>query len=160
MNNLVLLICFIFKNLSIALYNINKTNLSTYNKIFKQSIRIAKQHYYFKCFDKYKNDIKSTWKSISGIIYKSKPNTYPDFFIENGRKLYDKKIIANKFNSYFTDIGPNLAEQISTTSDKEFTSFLKNKPTSKLCFEEVNESTISKRNFLKPGAPQMSFPGF
>ena len=98
----------------------------------------------FKCFDKYKNDIKNTWKTISGIICKSKPNTYPDFFIENDRKLYDEKIIANKFNSYSTDIGPNLAERISTTSDKDFTSFLKNKPTSKLCFEEINESTISK----------------
>ena len=78
---------------------------------------MAKQHYYFQCSNKYKNDIKNTWKTISGIICKSKPNAYPDFFIENGRKLYDKKIIANKFNSYFTDIGPNLAEQIPQTKN-------------------------------------------
>ena len=71
-------------------YSIKKPNLSTYNKTLKQSIKIAKQHYYFKCFDKYKNDIKNTRKTISGIMCKSKPNTYPDFFIENGRKLYAK----------------------------------------------------------------------
>ena len=108
-----------------------------YEEIKKQNIIII-----LNALINIKNDIKNTWTTISGIICKSKPNTYPYFFIENGRKLYDKKIIANKFNSYFTDTGPN--QLISTTSDKELTSFLKNKPTSKLCFEEVNESTMSK----------------
>ena len=31
---------------------------------------------------------------------------YPEFFEIDGNKVYDKKAIANKFNSYFTNIGP------------------------------------------------------
>ena len=42
-------------------YNIHKTNLSTYNRILKQSIGIAKNRYYSSCFQRYKNDIKKTW---------------------------------------------------------------------------------------------------
>ena len=47
-------------------YNINEINVSTYrpNRITKQNIRIAKQFYYYKCFDKYKTDIKNSWKTI------------------------------------------------------------------------------------------------
>jgi exonuclease III len=42
-----------------------KINLRTYNRILKKLIREAKKQYYQSCFDKYKNDIKKTWDTIT-----------------------------------------------------------------------------------------------
>ena len=84
-----------------------KIYLRTYNEILKRSIRIAKINYYSSCFNKYKNDIKKTWQTISGIMNrKHTDSTYPKFFEINGVKIMDKIEIANKFNQYFTNIGP------------------------------------------------------
>ena len=40
----------------------------------------------------------------------------------------DKIDIANKFNQYFSNIGPDLANNICHSSEKEVNDFLLNKP--------------------------------
>ena len=45
---------------------------------------------------------------------------YPEFFEKDGNKVYDKKEIANTFNSYFTNIGPQLARDIHDVTGKKF----------------------------------------
>ena len=45
---------------------------------------------------------------------------YPEFFNINNTKIYDKNKIANHFNQFFTNIGHNLAEQISTDSNLNY----------------------------------------
>ncbi len=47
--------------LSVDFYRL-KINLNTYNKILKNSIRLAKKYYYEKIFSKFKNDIRANWK--------------------------------------------------------------------------------------------------
>ena len=54
------------------LYNILKTNLLTYNKILKEKIKQAKSQHHHHIFDKYKKDIKNTWKTIKEIMNKNK----------------------------------------------------------------------------------------
>jgi len=46
------------------LYNTLKVNLTTYNRILRQNIRLAKKTYYNSQFDKYKNDIKKISLSL------------------------------------------------------------------------------------------------
>ena len=43
-------------------------NLKTYNRILKNSIRLAKRIYYEKVFAKFKDDIRATWKTINEIL--------------------------------------------------------------------------------------------
>ena len=50
------------------LYETFKTNLSNFNKILKRNIRKAKAMYYNGQFQKFKKDIKITWKTIKDII--------------------------------------------------------------------------------------------
>ena len=81
-------------------------------------MRIAKINYHSSCFNKYKNDIKETWLTNSDIMNKKHTGTtYPEFFEMNGVTIVDKIDIANKFNQYFTNIGPYLANNISHSSD-------------------------------------------
>ncbi len=58
-------------NQGTAEYNILKQNLSTFNVILKKAIKQAKINYNNNIFDKYKNDIKKTWKNIAEILNKS-----------------------------------------------------------------------------------------
>ena len=48
-------------------YSQSKLNLSTYNRILKNSISSAKKLHYGKCFSRYKSDIKNTWKTINSL---------------------------------------------------------------------------------------------
>ena len=55
-----------------ANYDTININLKTYNGILKTSIRAAKQAYFELCFNRFKNDIKNTWKTINDILSKTK----------------------------------------------------------------------------------------
>ena len=90
-----------------------KINLRTYNKILKRNIKQAKKAYYQETFQKHKNDIKFTWRIIKDILNKSqKQKKLPDTFLVDVKLISDKLIIAKQFNSYFSNIGQNLASEI------------------------------------------------
>ena len=46
-------------------YDILYTNIQTYNKILKRSIREVKQRFLESTFNRYKSDIRNTWKTIN-----------------------------------------------------------------------------------------------
>ena len=85
-------------------------NLKTYNGILRRSIRVAKTMYYHTTFEKCKHDIKETWSTILKNIQKTTTGgKLPDYFKIDGNIVNDKHVIANKFNTCFTNIGPTLA---------------------------------------------------
>ena len=57
--------------------------------------------------------MKGTWKILNTIIRKGKRSSnYPDSFIHNSATVKNKKDIANGFNDFFVNVGPNLAKCI------------------------------------------------
>ena len=56
-----------------------KTNFCTYNRILRNCIRIVKTNYYHNIFDKYRNDIKSTWTKINEIMRRGTESKFPEF---------------------------------------------------------------------------------
>jgi hypothetical protein len=89
--------------------------------------------YYEEQLIKYKHDAKMIWKTLINNILnrKTKKTTLPEQFIDNmsSSKIDDPKKIANKFNDYFVNIGPNLAKKIrntNTTFDKYLTESISN----------------------------------
>ena len=68
---------------------------------------------------------------------------YPEFFNINNTKIYDKiRLQTVSINS--TNIGHNLADQISTDSNLNYGDFLLDKTESRLHFETVSEDYVSK----------------
>ena len=53
-------------------------------------------------------------------------------------------IIVNKFNDYFTNIGPNLANQISKSENKYFKDYINTKHDSVFTFHEISNMDIVK----------------
>ena len=126
------------------LYNTLKTNFQTYNRILKRSIRSAKRQYYHSKFDKSKGDIKATWKDIREVINAKNDDPIPEFFVLDGQNLTDPKSIANKFNEYFINIGPALAEQIQRPTGLHFRKYLTTNINTGFQFHNVNEQYVSK----------------
>ena len=94
-------------------YNILKTNLKTYCTILKRNIRLAKKkNIILIMFYKSKNDSKKTWKQINDLIYNRNQNKLNNYFKGNDSILTDHTDIANNGNSYFMNIGLNLANKI------------------------------------------------
>ena len=119
----------------------NKSRYIRYRNILTSSLRLAKQSYYSKQFDKYKFDVKSTWKVINEAL-KTKTNTDPPKqILKDGLQIDDPQAMAEAFNDFFVNLGPNLASKIPD-SQTEFHSFLENRNSQSLFFAPAVEEEI------------------
>ena len=121
------------------------------------SIRKSKNDYFKLFFDKNRNNTTLIWKGIWQLItLKPKSKAHPNIVKVKGKDITNPIEIANAFNNFFINIGPNLSKTILESS-KPFKNFLKNsslnsflvKPTSE---DEVNKliSQLNKGKALDP----------
>ncbi len=128
---------------SIEYQNID-TNLKTFNAILKKTIRLAKKSYYEALFNKYKSDIKGTWKTINEILNKTKRKSkFPSYFRDGNEIVTGKIAIANHFNTFFTNIGPKLSNLINPPDNMNFQTFLKKQIDHNFSFKLVDSEIIS-----------------
>ena len=83
-------------------------------KIYKNKLtnilRYCEREYYNKSLELHKKDIKRTWKILNEVINKRcKSNSFSTNFIEDGIEITNKQEIAEGFNNFFVNIGPELA---------------------------------------------------
>ena len=128
-----------------------KQNIQTYNTIIKNSIHLSKTKHHTEVFTKYKDDIKNTWKHISSLITKSSRKELNQIRIKinvSGKdteiKIKDKLTMANEFNNFYANIGPQLASAIDTSNKAPFDSYLKSPATSNFKFEPYTIDDTTK----------------
>ena len=93
------------------------------NKLTK-IIRASEKQYYQKKLLDVKDNMSRTWKLLNSMLYRNiKCGALSEMEI-NGKLVNDKLDIANNFNNFFTNIGPNLASKISKTN-ANYNQFLK-----------------------------------
>ena len=86
---------------------------------------IVKKDFYYNEFSKYKNDIRKTWDTLKEVINKKTfKSDFPSNFLLDGAEKTGSKNIADKFNEYFTEIGPILARSIDTVNKTPFDSYI------------------------------------
>ena len=116
------------------------THLRTYNIILKCCILIANKLHYEQLFHKYKykykQDIKQTWCTINVILNNSRTThaIQDSFHGNNDRNITETSEMANTFNSFLTQVGPQLANKIDI-------------PQGKKSFRLSNETSNSTFNF-------------
>lgn len=126
-------------------YQTLKTNLNTFNTIMKRTIRAAKKSYYESLFNKYKNDMKGTWKTINEILNRTKrKNKFPKIFRDGNELVTGKLAIVNHFNSFFTNIGPKLSNLIKSPNNMTFATYLKNRINHNLQFKLITPDEVGK----------------
>ena len=89
-------------------------------------------------------DSKTKWKILNNITKRSKNKTSTITELKQDNKVIkDPKDIADSFNKFFTNIGPNLAEKIKV-SQKSPLEYLKNRQTNNFEFEPISEIGTEK----------------
>ena len=127
------------------LYCTLHTNLRTFRSILQRNIKLAKLNYYGNKFNKNVSNTKQTWSTINEILNKcNNKKEFPTYFTINSVEIRNKSEIANNFNSFFSNIGPDLSKKISVTSEKNVNTFLKKKVTVNFDFEPATIASIQK----------------
>ena len=126
-------------------YELLKCNFKIYNRYLNQCIRNAKKDYYAREFNKYKGDIRKTWDILKDILNKKKVKcTFPAYFLSENEHVSGAQNIANKFNEYLTNIGPDLARSINTANKAPFDSYLNTPCSNSFLFQYTNPTDIVK----------------
>ena len=127
-------------------------NLRTYNNILKRSIRTAKTLYFEITFQKFKYDIRITWKTLNYILSRNKAkDTLPTKLRGNinANDITNTLDIANTLNNFFISIGRNLAQNINYSGDKKDSYYLKTYH-KKICkikeIEQENKKTVINKS--------------
>ena len=96
-------------------------NTRIMKNLFEKLRKKGKQSYYSSLIVECKNDSKKTWQVMKEITgKKSRPlNNLPKMLKTESGSIYDQEQIANKFNKFFTNVGPELASKIPDV-DKSF----------------------------------------
>ena len=96
-------------------------------------------------FTKYKGNIRKTWDTLKDILNKKKgKSTFPAYFLSENEHVSGAQNIANKFNEYFTNIGPDLARSINTANKAPFDSYLNTPCSNSFLFQYTNPTDIAK----------------
>ena len=105
----------------------------------------AKKNYYCQEISSQKFNPKRAWRSINNLLGKQNKQTVVNELKIGQENLNDPKDIAKAFNKYFSNIGPNLASKILSTSDN-FRFILKQPDQSflHLHMSQLHMSTIEK----------------
>ena len=83
-----------------------------YKRNLYKRLRNAKRSYFDSKLDESKSNKKKYWEIIRELTKGTTGLQYPPYFNEGGQVIKEDLNIANKFNDYFINIGPNLEKQI------------------------------------------------
>ena len=120
----------------------NQTIYKNYKNKLKHLIKITKKDYFENQFIKYKNNNKMTWQTINRILNRNKnKERLPDTFQKKNSDVScsDPVAIANKFNEYFVNVGPNLAKSIKKNDTIKFENYLKGNYPESMFAEPITE---------------------
>ena len=114
-----------------------------YKQLFEKIKKDSKKKYFQEKFSFYKNDIKNTWKTLKDVIGKTKinQNHLPKKIALENKEITDQKTIAEKFNEFYVNFGPNLASKIPQNNN-DFKSYL---PDITTLFDEQDSQNKSLR---------------
>ena len=124
---------------------VSKLTYNRYRNFVSSRLRYAKINYYEGEFNKYKDDIRKTWKLINNIV---KPdnnanNINVEIIIVDNSVLVDKYDIARSFNDYFVNVGQNISQLTNCLPD-DHKQYLHGNYTNSFFFSPVSPNEIDK----------------
>ena len=110
----------------------------------KRLIKAAEKKHYSDLISEYKGDSTRVCSIIKTIINKNmKSHNRTEFKLGDGSLTSDMKLICNKFNDFFVNIGPSLSKNIPVHNTMPI-DYIMNKAIHSLYLEPVNENEIKK----------------
>ena len=84
---------------------------------------------------------------------------FPTLFRDGRKEITENCEIANKFNTLFTNIGPDQSKHINYTGDKTYKTYLKEPNKVSLIFEKVSETNVMQIINNLPNKTSCGFDG-
>jgi hypothetical protein len=106
-------------------------------------LRRAEKMYYANKLAIVKGDLAKTWKILNSITMRNIERGNIDEIVCNNKILTDPNEIANKFNSFFANVGPELAKKIPPTNIN-FAKYLKQSTTNSIFMEPTDDTEIKQ----------------
>ena len=86
----------------------------TYKNKLTSILRLAEKAYYSKMLLEKRGNIKETWAILNTVLGKQRKSVnYPTHLMQRDIHITSKENMANEFNTFFTNVGPNLANDIT-----------------------------------------------
>ena len=121
----------------------NKKQYRIYRNRLTNLLRVAEKDYYCVLLTKHKSDLKKSCNIIKQIINKKGRKKCSTKFYDGEETVTDQNIIANKFDNFFTNIGPTLAKLIPQSNHCP-KSYLNNRIDESIYLNPVTEHETSK----------------
>ena len=122
---------------------ISETRYKSYKNKLTGILRSTKKQYYSSLLAQKKNYIAGTWKVLKTVMGTPRlGNHYPDQFVNDGITISNKEDVANMFNNYFTNIGPELSKDITAPTNVSIYDYLENRNSNNLFLTPVNEDEV------------------
>lgn len=95
----------------------NTHKYKEYRRNLLKLMKICERQYYNDLFEINKNNFKKSWKIIKSVIGTNQKQKIHKTFKIGNYECSNENIIAESFNNYFINVGPNLARKINIVSD-------------------------------------------
>ena len=106
-------------------------------------LRYCEKDYYNKKLQLYSYDMKNTWKLLNEVINrKMKQRNFVSHFNYNNNEIYDKQEIANGFNDFFVNIGPELANKIVIPENNDILQYMNDRNVNSMFLHGVNKKEM------------------
>ena len=113
-----------------------------YRNTLTSILRKHEKEYYKKVLEINKNNMKKTWSIIKNVTNNFKQSKANESFSYNNSIITEKKIMSDKFNDYFINVGKTLAAQIPK-SGPSFDKYLPEPNPESIFLVPTNEREIS-----------------
>lgn len=132
----------------------NELLYTNYKNKLKCILNKAEKDYYQNLLSANKSNMRKTWNTLKNIINKNRSKkVQSQFRISSNEVTSDKALIAKKFNDFFINVGPTLANKIPTQSLKP-EHYLKDKMVNSILLMPLLEPEFDEIiKSLKSGAP-------
>ena len=112
------------------------------NRVSRQLAKSKKEHYE-SYFDEMNSNIKKTWEGIRKIVNVKKSTKFSISHLNINGKIVDEPIdIANNFNNFFVNVGPETEKSIPRIPNQSPNQFLKNRNQFDFIIAHISEEEI------------------
>ena len=95
---------------------VNITKYKNYRNIFNTLVRKSKIQFYEESLNANVKNPKKTWEILKEVTIGKKQNKKIEKLVVGGKEISDPQLIAEEFNSFFTDIGKTISESVRPTT--------------------------------------------
>jgi hypothetical protein len=97
-------------------FNIDK--YKTYKTAYQRTLRAAKKLHFARILNENASNPKKTWETLNEILGKSKGTKSVSHLNINGVVERDETTIANRFNTFFTNVGKEISNSVPNVEAK------------------------------------------